>query len=87
MLWSREIQSNHLKNFTIATISKKYQKYKILFEKESDQKTLLKHQLWNHKIKLINNKKLIKQFIYLLLIEKFNALQQYLKKKHVKRIY
>ena len=44
MLWSREIQSNHLKNLTIAIISKEYQKYKILFEKESDQKTLLKHQ-------------------------------------------
>ncbi len=43
MLWSREIQSNHLKNLTIAIIFKKYQKYKILFEKESNQKTLLKH--------------------------------------------
>ncbi len=43
MLWSREIQNDHLKNFTIAIISKEYQKYKILFEKESDQKTLLKH--------------------------------------------
>ena len=43
MLWSREIQSDHLKNFTIIIIFKKYQKYKILFKKESDQKTLLKH--------------------------------------------
>ncbi len=32
MLWSREIKSN----FAIIKISKKYQKYKILFEKESD---------------------------------------------------
>ncbi len=45
MLWSRKIQSDHLKNFIIAIIFKKYQKYKILFEKESDQKTLFKHQL------------------------------------------
>ncbi len=59
---------------------KKYQKYKILFEKESDQETLLKHQLWDHEIKLINDKKLTKQFIYLLLTEKLNALWQYLKK-------
>jgi len=80
MLWSREIQSDHLKNFTIAIISKEYQKYKILFEKESDQKALLKHQSWNHKIKLVDDKKLTKQFIYSLLTEKLNALQQYLKK-------
>ncbi len=32
MLWSREIKSN----FAITKISKEYQKYKILFEKESD---------------------------------------------------
>ncbi len=32
MLWSRKIKSN----LAIAKISKKYQKYKILFEKESD---------------------------------------------------
>jgi len=74
MLWSREIQSNHLKNFIITIIFKEYQKYKILFEKESDQETLLKHQSWNHKIKLVDDKKLTKQFIYSLLAEKFNAL-------------
>ncbi len=39
MLWSREIKSN----FAITKIFKEYQKYKILFEKESDQETLLKH--------------------------------------------
>ncbi len=39
MLWSREIKSN----FTIVKIFKEYQKYKILFEKESDQETLFKH--------------------------------------------
>ena len=39
MLWSREIKSN----LAIVKISKEYQKYKILFEKESDQETLLKH--------------------------------------------
>ncbi len=75
MLWSKEIKSN----LAIIEISKEYQKYKILFEKESDQETLFKHQSWNHKIKLIDDKKLMKQFIYLLLTEKFNALQQYLK--------
>ncbi len=75
MLWSREIKSN----LTIVKISKEYQKYKILFEKESDQETLLKHQSWDHEIKLINDKKLTKQFIYSLLTEKLNALWQYLK--------
>ncbi len=80
MLWSREIQSSHLKNFAIVIISKEYQKYKILFKKESDQKTLLKHQSWNHKIKLVDDKKLTKQFIYSLSAEKLNALWQYLKK-------
>ncbi len=80
MLWSREIQSDHSKNLTIAIIFKEYQKYKILFEKESDQKTLLKHQSWDHEIKLVDDKKLMKQFIYSLLTEKLNALQQYLKK-------
>ncbi len=70
MLWSREIKSN----FVIAKISKEYQKYKILFEKESDQETLLKHQSWNHEIKLINDKKLTKQFIYSLSAEKLDAL-------------
>jgi len=79
MLWSREIQSDHLKNLTIAIIFKEYQKYKILFEKENNQKTLLKHQSWDHKIKLVDDKKLTKQFIYSLLTEKLNALQQYLK--------
>ncbi len=59
MLWSREIKSN----LAIVKISKKYQKYKILFKKESDQETLLKHQSWDHEIKLINDKKLTKQFI------------------------
>ncbi len=80
MLWSREIQSDHSKNFAIAIIFKEYQKYKILFEKESDQKTLLKHQSWNHEIKLVDDKKLTKQFIYSLLTEKLDALWQYLKK-------
>jgi len=75
MLWSREIKSN----LAIVEISKKYQKYKILFEKESDQETLLKHQSWNHEIKLIYDKKLMKQFIYSLLTEKLDALRQYLK--------
>ncbi len=79
MLWSREIQSDHSKNLVIAIISKEYQKYKILFEKESDQKTLFKHQSWNHEIKLVDDKKLMKQFIYSLLTEKLDALQQYLK--------
>ncbi len=85
MLWSREIQSDHSKNLAIAIISKEYQKYKILFEKESDQKTLLKHQTWNHEIKLVNNKKLTKQFIYSLLTKKLNALQQYLKENMWKK--
>ncbi len=76
MLWSREIKSN----FTIVKISKEYQKYKILFEKESDQETLLKHQSWDHEIKLIDDKELTKQFIYSLSAEKLDALQQYLKK-------
>ncbi len=44
MLWRREIQEDQLKNLTIAIIFKEYEKYKILFEKESDQETLLKHQ-------------------------------------------
>jgi len=79
MLWSKEIQNNHSKNLIIAIISKEYQKYKILFEKESDQKTLLKHQSWNHKIKLVDDKKLTKQFIYSLSTEKLNSLRQYLK--------
>ncbi len=43
MLWSKEIQSDHSKNFAIAIIFKEYQKYKILFEKENDQETLFKH--------------------------------------------
>ncbi len=76
MLWSRKIKSN----LVIIKISKKYQKYKILFEKESDQETLLKHQSWDHEIKLIDDKKLTKQFIYSLSAEKLNALWQYLKK-------
>ncbi len=75
MLWSRKIKSN----LTITKISKEYQKYKILFEKESDQETLLKHRSWNHEIKLIDDKKLTKQFIYLLSAEKLDALWQYLK--------
>ncbi len=79
MLWSKEIQNDHSKNLTITIISKKYQKYKILFEKENNQKTLLKHQSWDYKIKLVDNKKLTKQFIYSLSAEKLNALQQYLK--------
>ncbi len=70
MLWSRKIKSN----FAIIKIFKKYQKYKILFEKENDQKTLFKHQSWNHKIKLVDDKKLTKQFIYSLLAKKLDAL-------------
>jgi len=85
MLWSREIQSNHLKNLIIAIIFKEYWKYKILFKKENDQETLLKHQSWNHKIKLIDDKKLMKQFIYSLSAEKLNALQQYLKENMWKK--
>ncbi len=76
MLWSRKIKSN----LAIIKISKKYQKYKILFEKESDQETLLKHQSWDYEIKLIDDKKLTKQFIYSLSTEKLDALRQYLKK-------
>jgi len=75
MLWSREVKSN----LAIVKISKKYQKYKILFEKESDQETLLKHQSWDYEIKLIDDKKLTKQFIYSLSTEKLDALWQYLK--------
>jgi len=75
MLWSREVKSN----LAIVKISKKYQKYKILFEKESNQETLLKHQSWDYEIKLIDDKKLTKQFIYSLSTEKLDALWQYLK--------
>ena len=81
MLWSRKIKSN----LAIVEISKEYQKYKILFEKESDQETLLKHQSWDHKIKLIDDKKLTKQFIYSLSTEKLNALWQYLKENMQKK--
>ncbi len=81
MLWNREIKSN----LTIIEISKEYQKYKILFEKESDQETLLKHQSWDHEIKLIDDKKLTKQFIYSLLTEKLDALWQYLKENMWKK--
>jgi len=81
MLWSKEIKSN----FAITKISKKYQKYNILFEKESNQETLFKHQSWNHEIKLIDDKKLTKQFIYSLSAKKLNALQQYLKKNMQKK--
>jgi len=56
-----------------------------LFEKESDQETLLKHQSWDHEIKLIDDKKLTKQFIYSLSIEKLNALWQYLKENMQKK--
>jgi len=75
MLWSREVKSN----LTIVKISKEYQKYKVLFEKESDQEALFKHQSWNHEIKLIDDKKFTKQFIYSLSAEKLDALWQYLK--------
>ncbi len=85
MLWSKEIQSDHLKNLAIAIIFKEYQKYKILFEKESDQKTLLKHQSWNHEIKLVDDKKFTKQFIYSLSAEKLDALWQYLKENMQKK--
>ena len=43
MLWSREIQRDHSKNSAIASISKEYKKYQILFEQESDQDALFKH--------------------------------------------
>ncbi len=56
-----------------------------MFEKESDQETLLKHQSWDHEIKLIDDKKLTKQFIYSLSIEKLNALWQYLKENMQKK--
>ena len=75
MLWSRKVKSN----FAIIKIFKEYQKYKILFEKESDQEALLKHQSWNHEIKLIDDKEFTKQFIYSLSAEKLDALRQYLK--------
>jgi len=81
MLCSRKIKSN----LAIVEISKEYQKYKILFEKESDQETLLKHQSWDHEIKLIDDKKLTKQFIYSLSTEKLNALWQYLKENMQKK--
>ncbi len=81
MLWSKEIKSN----LTIIKISKEYQKYKILFEKENDLQTLLKHQSWDHEIKLINDKKLMKQFIYSLLAEKLDALWQHLKENMQKK--
>ncbi len=81
MLWSREVKSN----LAIVKISKKYQKYKILFEKESDQETLLKHQSWDYEIKLIDDKKLTKQFIYSLSTEKLDALWQYLKENMQKK--
>lgn len=79
MLWSREIQDDKSsENSATAQISKEYQKYQILFEEESDQDALLKHQSWDHEIKLVDDKELTKQFIYSLSVEKLNALRQYL---------
>ena len=43
MLWSREIQKDYSKNSAIASISKEYKEYQILFEQESDQDALFKH--------------------------------------------
>ena len=74
-----------MKNLAIVIIFKEYQKYKILFEKESDQKTLFKHQSWNHEIKLVDDKKFTKQFIYSLSAEKLDALWQYLKENMQKK--
>ena len=80
ILWSREIQKeDHTKNSAIAQIFKEYKKYQFLFEQENDQDTLLKHQSWDHEIKLVDEKEFTKQFIYSLLTEKLDALRQYLK--------
>ncbi len=78
VLWSREIQGGHPKDPATAIIPKEYQEYKILFEEESDQEALPKHQSWDHEIKLVDGKEPTKQSIYPLSAEKLDALRQYL---------
>lgn len=43
-----------------------------------NQEALPKHQLWDHKIKLVGGKQSMKQSIYPLSAEKLDALRQYL---------
>ena len=79
ILWSRQVEDNQ-DSVTKISIPKEYKDFEELFTAVKDQDTLLKHQEWNHEIKIMKGCIPMKQHIYSLSLQKLDALREYLEK-------
>ena len=77
ILWSRRVEDNW-DPVTKISISKEYKDFKELFTAVKNQDALLKHQEWDHEIKIMKGCTPMKQPIYSLSPQKLDALWEYL---------
>ena len=79
ILWSRRVKDDQ-DPVTKISIPKEYKDFEELFTAVKDQDTLLKHQEWDHEIKIMKGCMPMKQSIYSLSSQKLDALWEYLEK-------
>ena len=79
ILWSRQVKDDW-DSVTKISIRKEYKDFKELFTAMKNQGTLLKHQEWDHEIKIMEGCTPMKQPIYSLSFQKLDALWEYLEK-------
>ena len=77
ILWSRRVEDNR-DPVTKISIPKEYKDFKELFTAVKNQDALLKHQEWDHEIKIMKGCTPMKQPIYSLSPQKLDALWEYL---------
>lgn len=59
ILWNKWVKLN-TDSITKLSIPEEYKSFQKLFTKVNDEHTLLKHQEWNHEIKIVKERKLFK---------------------------
>ena len=79
VLWSKQINLATIK-LTNSILSEEYRDFTELFADETSEETLLAYQSWDYKILIVKDKTLEKTAIYLLSLEKLEALWTYLDK-------
>ena len=77
ILWSRWVKDDW-DPVTKISIPKEYKDFEELFTAVKDQDALLKHQEWDHEIKIMKGCTSMKQLIYSLSPQKLDALWEYL---------
>ena len=68
----------------LSSVPQKYHKWSQFFENVTDARALLKHQLWNHKIKLLSGTTLLFEVFRPIKKKRLKKLREYLKENLVK---